>query len=171
MVYGLFYVFDGHFDFVVPYPLITLFVPVLCLIFFGMSIKHGGSIFFIFFPLVAIEALLASYFQADYSWLGYLTLVSAIVFIASNLKAIKSWENYKWIPITTFFSLVATILVYLWQPQQIIYPLAALFALSLFTVVLNKKAFDLPSTIKRQYLIICFTGGLLMTTLVSILLT
>jgi len=172
VVYGLFYVFDGHFDFVVPYPLIVLFVPILCLIFFIMSIKTGESVFFIFFPLIAVQTVFESIDPSeDFAYLGYLSAFSALTFLVSNLVHLKSWKSYKWLPIATFVSLLGSFIMYFVKIEFLIYPMILLLVFSLISLILNKNKFEIPAVIKRQYLVICFMCGLMVTTLIAILTT
>jgi hypothetical protein len=172
VVYGLFYLFDGHFDFVVPYPLIILFVPLLCIIFFVMSIKRGESMFFLFFPLIAIQTVMESMDSgADYGWLGYLSGFSALIFVASNIIHLKSWGKYKWLPIASFVSLLGCFSSYFIRIEFLIYPMVLLLIFTLISLILNMNKFEIPPVLKRQFLVICFMCGLMVTTLIAILTT
>ena len=167
LVYGVFSLFEGQFF---PFPFIMLLVPLICIVFFIMSIKHGGSIFFIFFPLIAVEPLMSGLLQVDLSWLSYLSMISSIIFIASNLFSLQVWKNFKWIPIVLFINLVSANLILIFSPEQLIYPLIPLLGLSLYAVILNTNKFELPGALKRQILVVSFASGLVVVSILSTLL-
>ncbi len=165
LIYGVMCAFQSEVGFVLPYPLIAVFIPILALVFFILSVRNWEAIFFILFSLTAINALLPLIGVGSVElWLIYISAACVPLFIYSNLIRWSQWNGFKWIPVMAIPSFIAAYLCYLYWPQYLVFPLVLLFGSTLLMLLLNLRKFTVAPVLKRQYLLLAFTSALLLTT-------
>jgi len=167
VVYGLLYLFEGKYGLLLPFPLIVLLVPTLCLIFFVKNFGKLASAFFFFFPLTLFPSLLEALFGSDYFWIYLLGSISAPIFLYANIRKRIVWGKFFWLPMGAFILLTLAMTMYWYVPEFLMIPITGLLVVTLIALLLNGKRYDLPVGIKEQFLVLALTSGLLSTTFIA----
>jgi hypothetical protein len=167
VVYGLFYLFEGKYGLLLPYPVIVFLVPGLCIGFFVRNFGKLVSAFFLLFPLILFPPLLEVLFGAAYFWLYLLGSISVPIFLYASIRERFVWGKFFWLPMCAFILLSSAIMIYWYIPGFLMIPMSGLLVVSLITLLLNGKKFELSVGVKQQFLVLALTSALLSTTFVA----
>lgn len=170
VVYGVLSMIDAGTDYIIPYPLMVLLIPIISIIFFAKSIHTWECVFFLLFPLTAIEIALEGFVNSDLSWLGHLGGASVILFAISGFRRFANWKRWKWLHVFMVVLLIAGYAILGLVPQYLLLPVVLVAVTSLLVLLLNGRAFQLTSIVKRQYLMYLLASALLVVTYLTFLI-
>ena len=167
LVYGLFYLFEGKYGLLLPYPVIVVLVPGLCIGFFVRNFGKLVSAFFLLFPLILFPPLLEVLFGSAYFWLYLLGSISVPIFLYTNIRERFVWGKFFWLPMCAFILLTLAMAMYWYIPEYLMIPIAGLLLVVMISLLLNGKKFELPVGVKQQFLVLALTSALLSTTFIA----
>jgi len=167
LVYGLLYLFEGKYGLLLPYPVIAVLVPILCVVFIVKNFGKLVSTFFLFFPLILFPPLLEVLFGSEYFWLYLLGSSSAPIFLFSNIRERFVWGKFFWLPMCAFIMLSLAMMFYWYAPEIMMIPTSGLLLVTLISLLLNGKKYEIPVGVKQQFLVLALTSALLSTTFIA----
>ena len=158
-LYGMFNLIEGELSYVLPYPLIAVIIPIVCIVYFFFKI-HWQAFFFLFFPMNVVQFVLEPFVTADLEWISIFGGLAAILVWISFATSVKSNLKMKWLVIISAACFSMAHVVYTLQVEYLIYimPLVGLMAIP--TLLINKQYFEENQILKRQFLIYALTSGL-----------
>lgn len=172
IVVGLMFLFSSKVGKFVPLmPLIVVFIPALCLLFYYWTSKTIGSLFFLFFPLFAVAIVLEHYVKFPINGLHYATLGAVPAYFWSAWKEPSS--KLKWANLILWINgifLLLSILAYLFFQHYFKYGLIPMFLVSIILLLTMRfSSLLIPSDLmKRILLVLAFSTAIVLTSLLAI---